>query len=193
MQGDGSRLDPVALGATDADRLREAARAAARGDREAFAVIVTATQAPVLRLAARLMGQAEEGRDVAQEVYFAFWKVLPRLDLDRPLLPYLLRATVHKAARHLRRRPRFLALDGLAEVGREPAAPGGSVERIAEHQLRRALARLSRAERLAMALVSFDGYSAAEVARLTGRSDATVRQLLLRARRKLAKSIGGAR
>lgn len=145
-------------------------------------MIVRAYEAPVGHLATRLMGNVEEGRDLSQDVFIALWKVLPRLDLDRPLLPYLYRATVNKAARLIRRRPPFIALDGT-----DVAASAGPVSPVMSHQLRRGMARLSRGERLVMALVSFEGYSAVETAKLTGRSPATVRQLLMRGRKKLAK------
>ena len=144
-------------------------------------MIVRAYEAPVGHLATRLLGNAEEGRDLTQDVFIALWKVLPRLDLERPLLPYLYRATVNKAARMIRRRPPFIALDQMDVAASGPVSP------VLAHQLRRGLARLSRGERLVMALVSFEGYTAVEAAALTGRSPSTVRGLLLRGRKKLAK------
>jgi RNA polymerase sigma-70 factor (ECF subfamily) len=172
---------PPAPSRDEDPRLLEAIRASAQGDREAFAVIVRAYEAPVGHLATRLLGNTEEGRDLTQEVFIALWKILPRLDLERPLLPYLYRATVNKAARLIRRRPPFIALEDTQ------ASASGPVSQIMSHQLRRGLARLSRGERLVMALVSLEGYSAVEVAKLTGRTPSTVRQLLLRGRAKLAK------
>lgn len=147
-------------------------------------MIVRAYEAPVGHLATRLLGDAEEGRDLTQEVFIALWKVLPRIDVERPLLPYLYRATVNKASRLIRRRPPFIALDPAEAAA---ASSTGPVSPILSHQLRRGLARLSRAERLVMALVSLEGYSAVEAAQLTGRTPSTVRQLLLRGRKKLAK------
>jgi RNA polymerase sigma factor (sigma-70 family) len=174
--------EPSREGREEDPRLKAAIRAAAGGDREAFTMIVRAYEAPVGHLATRLLGNVEEGRDLSQEVFISLWKVLPRIDLERPLLPYLYRATVNKAARLIRRRPPFIALDPM-----DVASPASPVSPVLAHQLRRGMARLSRGERLVMALVSFEGYSAVEVAQLTGRSPATVRQLLMRGRNKLAK------
>lgn len=169
-----------------AAQLAQAARAAARGDREAFAVIVTLTQPAILRLATRVSGNPEEGRELAQEVYLALWKILPRLDLERPLMPYLYRATVNKAARLIRRRPPVIAMENPPEqAGADPRTL------MLGHQLRRALAKLSRKERLVMALTALDGKSPSEIAELTGNSPATIRVLLLRGRKKMAEFIKG--
>jgi len=169
-----------------AAQLAQAARAAARGDREAFAVIVTLTQPAILRLATRVSGNPEEGRELTQEVYLALWKILPRLDLERPLMPYLYRATVNKAARMIRRRPPVIAMDNPPDrAGADPR------ELMLGHQLRRALAKLSRKERLVMALTALDGKTPGEIAELTGNSPATIRVLLLRGRKKMAEFIKG--
>ena len=179
-----SRLPSRAV-AQDA-ALTAAVRAAAGGDREAFAVIVAACESRVIRMATRVTGNPEEGRDLAQEVFLSLWKILPRMDLERPLMPYLYRATVNKASRLIRKRPPFIALDAISD----PAAPS-SERRILDHQMRRAFAKLSRGERLAVALTTFEGLTAEEAGPLTGRSPATLRVLTLRARRTLAKALGG--
>ena len=46
----------------------------AAGDTEAFAVIVEAHQERLLRLCERMLGDPEEARDAAQEVFLKAWR-----------------------------------------------------------------------------------------------------------------------
>ncbi len=52
------------------------ARAAAAGDRSAFARLVEVTKRPVYGLCLRLLGEAEEARDAGQEAYARAWAAL---------------------------------------------------------------------------------------------------------------------
>lgn len=70
---------------------RVLARAAARGDRDAFARLVDAHKRRVHALCFRLLGDAEEARDAAQECFVRAWSAMGSFDVAQPFAPWVLR------------------------------------------------------------------------------------------------------
>jgi RNA polymerase sigma-70 factor (ECF subfamily) len=70
---------------------RVLARAAARGDRDAFARLVDAHKRRVHALCFRLLGDAEEARDAAQESFVRAWSAMGTFDAAQPFAPWVLR------------------------------------------------------------------------------------------------------
>lgn len=70
---------------------RSTARAAARGDRDAFARLVDAHKRRVHALCFRLLGDAEEARDAAQESFVRAWSAIGSFDSTQPFAPWVLR------------------------------------------------------------------------------------------------------
>ena len=98
-------------------------RAAARGDRHAFARLVDLHKRAVFGLCVRLLGDAEEARDAAQEAFARAWAALATYDAAQAFAPWLLRIARNHCLDVLRRRPaagQRVALDG---AGDDPAAP----------------------------------------------------------------------
>jgi RNA polymerase sigma-70 factor (ECF subfamily) len=96
------------------------ARAAARGDRTAFAKLVDLYRRPVHGLAFRLLRDPEEARDAAQETFVRAWGAITTYDTTQPFGPWLLRIARNHALDLLRRRlppGRLVALDAEPEEG----------------------------------------------------------------------------
>ncbi|HET7755430.1 MAG TPA: sigma-70 family RNA polymerase sigma factor [Anaeromyxobacteraceae bacterium] len=70
---------------------RSLARAAARGDRDAFARLVDSHKRRVHALCFRLLGDAEEARDAAQESFVRAWSAIGSFDTAQPFAPWVLR------------------------------------------------------------------------------------------------------
>jgi RNA polymerase sigma-70 factor (ECF subfamily) len=99
------------------------ARAAARGDRAAFAELVDLHKRSVFGLAVRLLRDAEEARDAAQETFVWAYAAIGTYDVAQPFAPWLLRIARNHCLDQLRRRlpaASQVALDAEAEDG-EPA------------------------------------------------------------------------
>lgn len=108
------------------------ARAAAAGDRAAFARLVEGAKRPVFGLCLRLLGDAEEARDAAQESFVRAWTALSTFDPAQPFTPWVLRIARNHSIDLVRRRlpaARKVELDAQAD-GEPPteladaAAPG---------------------------------------------------------------------
>jgi RNA polymerase sigma-70 factor (ECF subfamily) len=104
------------------------ARAAARGDRGAFARLVDLHRRAVHGLAFRLLNDAEEARDAAQETFVRAWGAIATYDASQPFAPWLLRIARNHALDQLRRRvpaARQVALDAAPDEGTPaPELPG---------------------------------------------------------------------
>jgi RNA polymerase sigma-70 factor (ECF subfamily) len=118
------------------------ARAAARGDREAFARLVDVHKRPVLGLCVRLLGDREEARDAAQEAFVRAWSAIGAYDPSQPFAPWLLRIARNHCIDLARRRAqlgRVVAIDAASEGGEpleiaDPAAAAAD-EQLAQAQL----------------------------------------------------------
>ena len=95
------------------------ARAASRGERDAFAEIVELHKRTVYGLCARLLRDREEARDAAQESFVRAWSAIATFDATQPFAPWLTRIARNVCLDLLRRRGPGRRLD------REPDGPGG--------------------------------------------------------------------
>jgi len=156
------------------------------GDAGAFDRLLGRHQRRVLRTAWRLLGDPEEARDAAQEVFLRLYRHLHRIDPRRPLAPWLYRVTVNVCRDLGRRRRRPLPLEEVAEPpdpGADPARRASLAEerRIVEE----GLAGLPEKERAALVLRDVEGLATSEVAAILGSSETTVRSQISRARLKV--------
>src|SRR5919206_2199632 len=80
------------------------ARAAARGDRPAFARLVELHKRVVYGLCVRLLQDQEEARDAAQETFVRAWGAMATYDPAQPFAPWLLRIARNHCIDVVRRR-----------------------------------------------------------------------------------------
>jgi len=139
----------------------------------------------LVRACILLTGNAAEGEDLAQE---AMAKVLERWDrvseMDDPA-GYLYRTALNLHRKALRR----LAVTARRQVTRHPPDDPDATDRRLD--LLRAIRSLPRAQREALVLVEWLGYSAEEAGELLGIEPASVRGRLHRAREGLRQRYGG--
>ena len=179
-----------------AESVRQALPAARRGDRQAFARLVAATQNTVSSIALSIVRDVQHSEDVAQEVYVRAWHKLAQLRDPDSFLPWLRQLTRNLARDHLRRqkaRPGD-APDGdaEAEIARLAAVDRtGETAMVAtivdEHAraLDAAFDELPAEAREVITLYYREGRSTDQVAELLGLRPTAVRQRLARARQRL--------
>ncbi|HET7824551.1 MAG TPA: sigma-70 family RNA polymerase sigma factor [Anaeromyxobacter sp.] len=123
-------------------------RAATRGDRAAFGRLVDLHKRAVFGLCFRLLRDAEEARDAAQECFARAYGALATYDVAQPFAPWLLRIARNHCLDVLRRRipeAQRVELDRAPEEGAafelaDPAA-GGADEALERRELAGALER----------------------------------------------------
>ena len=93
-------------------------RAAQRGDREAFGVLVSRYGSSMLSVTLRMLGSAADAEDVAQETFVAAYKAVGSFQSDAKFSTWLYRIAVNKCKDALRaRRPGTISLDATGDGG----------------------------------------------------------------------------
>ena len=171
------------------------------GDREAFGLLVARYGRRVHDLARRMLRDAHEAEDAAQQVFLNAYRALPRFDPRRPFRHWLLRIATDACRNRLAARragPRVGSLtatdpDGASET-LDPADPAGdpasegegpafpSDARLDAERVRAAIEDLPDTYRLAVVLRYAQGLSLEEVSEITGEPGATVKTHLHRGR-----------
>src|SRR5437660_6411653 len=82
----------------------DVARAARRGDRDAFEALVLRYQRRVFGLSYQHLRDPDEAQDLAQEVFVQLYRNLHKYDPDRPFDPWFWRLAGNVAANYHRRR-----------------------------------------------------------------------------------------
>ncbi len=136
----------------------------------------------VYRLALARTGAASDADDVFQEVFLRYCRRRPVFDSEEHRKAWLLRVTLNCAKKHW-----STAWMRKTEPLTEALAP----ESPEETGLTEALSRLSPRYRTVVHLYYYEGYSAGEIGRLTGRRESTVRAQLARARARLSELLKG--
>jgi RNA polymerase sigma-70 factor, ECF subfamily len=172
-------------------------RRARAGDARAFEALVERHERMVLRTALRFLGRLDRAQDAAQEAFLRLHKYLGRFDESRELGPWLYR-TVVNACHDLARRSssaRLVPLEDVREAEQATARGGpeeieAEVSRAEERRLvQAALITLPEKERAAIVLRDIEGRPTAEVARILGSSEGTVRSQVSTGRLKIKRFV----
>jgi RNA polymerase sigma-70 factor (ECF subfamily) len=166
--------------------LRQLVRNAKAGDTAAFQEIVILNQRLVLRVAQRLLLNAEDAKDAAQEVFIRLHHTLHRFDTEQEIGPWLYRLTLNICRDLMRRRKRDVPLESMHRLMNQSPDPEESALAAENYEIvLDALNQLSIREREVIVFRDLEGCSTKEVAELLGSSEATVRSQLSTGRTKL--------
>jgi len=174
---------------------------AREGDQIAFGRLVVAYQTPVYNLAYRMLSNADEAEEAAQETFLRVYTKLHTYDPQRPFHSWILSIASHYCIDRLRRR----RINWLA-LKEEIAVPGGRPERLVsvdpnpesvavqherEQRIQQLLTTLSPTDRAAITLLYWYDHSYEEIAESLNLTVSAVKSRLFRARRTLAKTMQG--
>jgi RNA polymerase sigma-70 factor (ECF subfamily) len=175
-----------------------------QGDGFAFSRLVALHEGMVVNLALRLLGDREEARDLAQDVFLQVFRTLGRFQGRSSLKTWIYRITVNQCRNRQRwwrrrRRDRALSLDDLtpsdeAKVSSGQAAP--AFEHVARREtaqrVQAALLRLSFDHRSILVLREVEGLRCDEIANALGVPEGTVKSRRARARAQHRRRLQGA-
>jgi RNA polymerase sigma factor (sigma-70 family) len=167
----------------------------ARRDAGALEVLYERYGRPAYSLARRILTDETLAQDVVQEVFLSLWRNAGRFDAGRgTVATYLLSMTHHRAVDAVRREEklrRFRTSDEALELEPDPGARVEDEVELAERraEVRAALAELPPAQREAVALAYFGGYTQREVAALVGVPLGTVKTRMAAGMRRLKTAL----
>jgi len=167
-------------------------QAIATGDETAFSDLWALLGGQVAGLAAKFLGSAADGDDVAQDAFLKIWKQASKFDPTKGTGRTWVFAIARNAARDALRRQRVRWAVGLDELPSEPVDEASLVETdiVARERLRAVqgiLLELPDKQRMALLLATVGGLETPDIAEILGRSRGAVEQLIVRARQNLRK------
>lgn len=163
---------------------------ALKGDDAAFAVMVETYKRPVYNLCYRMLGDAIDAEDAAQETFWRAYQNLKRYDPARPFPTWLLSIAAHFCIDQQRKRKiPFLSVDLLPEEDAPDPSPNpekivGDLEE--SSQMRRMLGKLGPQDRAAVVLRYWYDFSEEEISKSLSLTVSAVKSRLHRARKELA-------
>lgn len=169
-----------------------------KGDAEAFSRLVSLHEGMVYGLAIRLLGDAEEAKDLAQDVFLQVYRTLHRFEGRSSLKTWIYRIVVNHSRNRQRwwrrrRRDRACGLDDISaqdELKLTERSPGQSpYEALARgekaRRMQKALSALSFDHRAILLLREVEELSCEEIATALSVPEGTVKSRLSRAREAL--------
>ena len=150
---------------------------------------------PAYSLARRILTDDTLAQDVVQEVFLSLWRDARRFDAGRgTVATYLLSMTHHRAVDVVRREEnlrRWRTSDEGLELEPDPKARVEDEVEASERrtEVRAALAELPAAQREALLLAYFGGYTQREVAALVGVPLGTVKTRMAAGMRKMKEAL----
>ena len=174
--------------AADADADAALLARYAAGDGAAARLLADRHLPRVLSFARRMLGDAAEAEDVAQEAMLRLWRIAPRWRAgEARISTWLYRVTSNLCIDRLRRRRPGPAMPEMPEMA-DPA-PGALAALMAADRaaaLEAALAHLPERQRQAVVLRHIEGLGNAEIAEVMDSGIEAVESLIARGRRALA-------
>jgi RNA polymerase sigma-70 factor, ECF subfamily len=169
---------------------------ARRGDQAAFSRLVEAYQAPVYNLAYRMLGNAAEAEDAAQETFVRMYTKLSTYQPDRKLSSWVLSIASHYCIDRLRRRRiNWLSLDDEPLATVLPAGERGPEDTVlraeSRDELQKLVNQLEPSYRVPLILRYWHDLSYQEIADIMGLSVQAVKSRLHRARLQMAQRTPG--
>jgi RNA polymerase sigma-70 factor, ECF subfamily len=162
------------------------------GNPESFRPLVERYQDRIFGLAMHLTRNAEDAREIAQDVFLRAYRALSSYDLDRPFSTWLRTIAANLARDRLRRRmrgePRAVPeFPGRTDDGPDPLSEASRLEDA--DRVHRAIEDLSPDARDLIAMRYFEELNLGEIAERTGLPRTTLKVRLFRLRRELARRL----
>ena len=168
---------------------------ALNGDSDAFTYIVESYQKPVYNLCYRMLGNAMEAEDAAQETFWRAYRALNRYDPKRSFITWLLSIAAHYCIdQHRKRQLPTFAMELLPEGNIPVQSPGPENLLIQSEDDRRVhamLDTLNPKDRAAIVLRYWYEFSEVEISQTLSLTVSAVKSRLHRARRMLASNWQG--
>jgi len=191
-----NQLRPVPGGAPDegaaaAPDLAELLKACGKGDQAAFAALYDSTSSRVVGLAVRVVRDPAQAEEVAQEAFLEIWRSSGRFDPAKGSpLGWLLTIVHRKAVDRVRSAEASSRRDLTYHHQNQPVAHDATAEAahasLEGRRVRGALQSLTPAQREALELAYFGGYTHTEVATMldlpVGTAKTRIRDGLIRLR-----------
>jgi RNA polymerase sigma-70 factor (ECF subfamily) len=170
------------------------------GDHAAFRDLVERHQNAVIGTVAKMLGNASESEDIAQQVFLRIWKNAKRYRPDAKFTTYLFTITRNLVFNESRRKSRKKEVSSdereensnlLIEASPDRQPDSELLQAELQRAVDDAIASLPEAQRMAVVLRRYEQLSYEEIAGVLNLSVSAVKSLLFRARTSLREALAG--
>lgn len=168
--------------------------AARGGDRKAFSQLVEAYSRPVFNLTYRMLGDAQEAEDAAQETFLRAWSRMDQYDVEHKFSTWLFSIANHYCIDRLRKRRTVqVSIDGNPVLENlhddSPLPESTSLRREQTAEVQKLMASLEPEYRTPLVLRYWEDLSYEEIAAVLELTVPAVKSRLFRARQRMATLI----
>ena len=186
---------------TDRDIDQQLVERVQRGDKAAFDLLVSKYQRKIFRLLSRLIRDAAEVEDVAQEAFIKAYRALPNFRGDSAFYTWLYRIAINTAKNHLVSQGRRAPTTTEADIEEAETFDDGEhlrdlntpdsmlLSKQVGEAVNRAIDQLPEDLRTAIVLREIEGLSYEEIAESMNCPIGTVRSRIFRAREAIAQEL----
>jgi len=164
---------------------------AQQGDSQAFTALVEAYQRPVYNLCYRMLGNAEDAEDAAQETFLRAYRSIRSYDARRAFSTWLLSIAAHYCIDQIRRRRMPLVSIEDLTIPDLPDGEPGIESRLSDKEerirIRTLLDGLDPVDKALVIMVYWYDFSYEEVGQALKLTESAVKSRLHRARRAMAQ------
>jgi len=170
------------------------------GDHEAFRQLVERHQHAVIGTVAKMLGNASESEDIAQQVFLRIWRNAKRYRPHAKFTTYLFTITRNLVFNESRRKSRKKEVSSdereensnhLIAASRDRQPDAELLQAELQQAVDEAIASLPEAQRTAVVLRRYEQLSYEEIAGVLDLSVSAVKSLLFRARTTLREALSG--
>lgn len=168
------------------------------GDHEAFRLLVERHQNAVIGTVAKMLGNASEAEDIAQQVFLRIWRNAKRYRPDAKFTTYLFTITRNLVFNESRRRSRKKEVSSdereensnlMVEASPDRQPDAELLQAELQRKVDEAIASLPETQRMAVVLRRYEQLSYEEIAAVLELSVSAVKSLLFRARTALREAL----
>jgi RNA polymerase sigma-70 factor (ECF subfamily) len=161
------------------------------GDTQAFTLLLEAYQRPVFNLCYRMLGNAQDAEDAAQETFLRAYQSLKRYDNNRPFSTWLLSIAAHYCIDQIRkRRVQIVSVEELPVPDLPEPSPGmeSNLSKKEEQQrIKAVIGVLDATDRAAVVMYYWYDFSYQEICQALSLSMSALKSRLHRSRRVMAE------
>jgi len=171
-----------------------------QGDMDAFARLVEVHQAKVIGTAAKMLGDAGDAEDIAQQVFVRVWNSADRYEPTARFTTWLFTITRNLTFNELRRRKRHPVASLESELEERALQVQDMQSKLASHAMieeeiqaaiQHAIDALPEVQRMAVILRRYQDVSYEEIGKILDLSVPAVKSVLFRARTQLRECLKG--
>ena len=161
------------------------------GDSQAFTFLMEAYEKPVYNLCYRMLGNAQDAEDAAQETFLRAYLSLRRYDSNRSFATWLLSIAAHYCIDQIRKRKiQIVSMEELPVPDLPEPSPGVEVNlgrKEEQKKIRAVLADLDPLDRAAIVMFYWYDFSYEEICQALSMSMSALKSRMHRARRAMAE------